>query len=227
MSKSEGNFFTIREVANRHEPEALRWFLLNTHYRTPINFEAEDCDSGVRYPALEEAEQRLCYAYTTRKRLSEALAVGKPGGEGDVIPEVAAFDEKFDGAMSDDFNTAAALGHAAELLTTVNKLLDQPKAVPKALRRRTLERIDRQLGRVASVLGVIAESPDAFLDRRRGRLCKHHGIDPAVIERRIEERNEARAAKDYARADTIRDELLAQKIEVMDSGGCSTWRVLE
>jgi cysteinyl-tRNA synthetase len=238
MSKSLGNFFTIRQVAERYEPEALRLFLLGTHYRSPIAFEVDATATGEpRFVSLEEAERRLSYSYGTRARLQAALAVGKPQsgvgrpegpkGEGAVMPEAGEFAARFQAAMDDDFNTAAALGHVAELLTFANKLLDQPSLCAKDVRRRTLQTIDAGLQRVAEVLGVFAEEPQAFLARRRTRLAALRGIDPAEVDRRIGERDASRKAKDFASADRIRTELAAGGVELMDGAGGTTWRISE
>ncbi len=229
MSKSLGNFFTIRQVLARHEPEALRLFLLGTHYRSPISFEVEPlADGEVRFANLEEAERRLGYAYTTLSRLNQALAVGKAAARpGEVLPSAADFMPRFNEAMDDDFNAAAALGHTSELLTMANKLLDQPKAASKKVRRRTLEDIRDALGVVHQVLGIFGQDPEAFLARRRASLCEARGIDPAEVEASIVERNEARKAKNFSRADEIRQEMVSRGVELMDGPAGTSWRVNE
>jgi cysteinyl-tRNA synthetase len=228
MSKSLGNFFTIREVCRIHEPEALRLFLLGTQYRSPISFDVERGEGGdARFASLEEAERRLAYIYTTLLRLREALATGKPAGAGEVLGPADGFMGRFDAAMDDDFNTAAALGHVAELLTLANRLLDQPKSAPKDVRRRTLESIDHGLRNTSAVLGVLAEDPAAYLLRRRTRLCASRGIDPSAVDRRLADRDLARRSKDFARADAIRQELAAGGVELMDGAAGTTWRISE
>ena len=228
MSKSLGNFFTIRQVCERYEPEALRLFLLGTHYRSPIAFEVDATPGGqARFVSLEEAERRLSYSYATLARLDAALATGKPAGKGTVLPEVAGFEGRLQAALDDDFNTAAALGHLAELLTFANKLLDQPGLCPKDVRRRTLESARAGLRRAAEVLGVLAEEPQAFLTRRRDRLAAARGIEGALVERRIAERAAARQAKDFAAADQVRQELADRGVELMDGPTGTTWRIAE
>jgi cysteinyl-tRNA synthetase len=229
MSKSLGNFFTIHEVCERHEAEALRFFLLGTHYRKPVNFEIDRVGDEVRFPGLEEAERRLAYSYRTVARLRDALSVGKPAAdEGEVIAPVDSYAERFHAAMRDDFNTAAALGYFSELLPLANKLLDQPKSAPKATRRRTLQRIAQASEEVVAVLGLLAEAPEAFLQRRRDKLCQLRGIDPALVAQRLTERADARASKDFARADAIRDELTQLGVEAMDRpDGTTSWTVRE
>jgi len=227
MSKSLGNFFTIRQVCERHEPEALRLFLLGTHYRSPLSFEIEAGDGSARFPSLEEAERRLSYVYATRSRLEGALAVGKSAGPGEVLPPAADFQQRFLETLDDDVNTAAALGLVSELLTLVNKLLDQPKSAAKDVRRRTLEAARDGLALVGEVLGVFAQSPEAFLERRRARLCTRRGIDPAAVAARIAERDQARRDKDFARGDAIRQELATTGVELMDGPTGTSWRVSE
>ena len=228
MSKSLGNFFTIREVLERHEPEALRLFLLGTHYRKPLSFEMEWLsEDDVRFVSLEDAELRLTYTYTTLDRIRQALAGGKQLGPGEVLAPVDDFAERFHAVMDDDFNTAAAVGLTSELLTLGNRLLDQPKSAPKKVRRRTLAAILEAMELVGEVLGVFATAPDVFLARLRSKLCSSRGIDPEQVQRSIEQRNEARKDKDFARADALRGELTAMGVELMDGPGGTTWRVAE
>jgi cysteinyl-tRNA synthetase len=227
MSKSLGNFFTIREVLAGHEPEALRLFLIGTHYRKPITFEVEALDGAARYVSLEDAEKRLAYTYTTLARIDAALAVGKEPGPGEVLAPADDFIERHDAALDDDFNTAAALGLCSELLTLANRLLDQPKSAPKAVRRRTLGAIRAGLDHVHRTMGIFGQEPSAYLERRRTRLCQVRGIDPVEVERRIAERTAARQQKDFAGADAIRDELAESGVELMDSPTGTTWRIAE
>ena len=106
--------------------------------------------------------------------------------------------------MDDDFNTAAALGHLYEAFVLANKLLDEPKAAAKDVRRRTLARLRRDLLKCGETLGIFQREPAAFLTARRERLCARRGIDAGAVEAQIQERAAARAAKDFARADDIR-----------------------
>ena len=232
MSKSLGNFFTIEQVLKRNAPEALRLFLLGTHYRKPIVFEVDvEVDvagnSQPLFVSLEDAEGRISYAYGTLFRVNQALAVGKPAGEGQLLPPADSFAERFEAALDDDFNTAAALGLTSELLTLANKLLDQPKSAPKDVRRRTLQQVQQAFVLVSQRLGVFGPDPEVYLEQRRARLCELRRLDPARVERRIAERTEARKARDFARADAIRDELTQMTVELMDSASGTTWRVAE
>ena len=228
MSKSLGNFFTIREVLARHEPEALRLFLLGTHYRKPLSFELERKDTGqVRFVSLEDADRRLNYTYTTLSRMAQALAVGKDPGPGEVLDPAGDFTERFTAALDDDFNTAAAVGHTSELLTLANRLLDQPTSAPKPVRRRTLQAILEGMALTSRVLGVFCEDPASFLLRRRHKLCQARQIDSGQVEQLINQRDEARKAKDFSRSDEIRQQLYEMGLELMDGPTGTTWRVEE
>jgi cysteinyl-tRNA synthetase len=129
-------------------------------------------------------------------------------------------------AMDDDFNTAAAIGQLYEAFVLANKLLDDPKAAPKDVRRRTLARLRRDLLKCGETLGIFQRDPEAFLRSRRDRQCARRRIDAAAVATRIQERAAARAAKDFARADEIRRTLQAQGIELMDGPTGTSWRVV-
>jgi cysteinyl-tRNA synthetase len=228
MSKSLGNFFTIQDVCEKHDPEALRLFLLGTHYRKPITFEVDSSEEGEPlYVSLEDAEGRLTYTYGTLSRIRQALSVGKPAGPGEVLPPADDCRQRFDEALDDDVNTAAALGLTSELLSLANRLLDQPKSAPKDVRRRTLAAILDAMDHVGRVLGVYARDPDDFLAQRRDKLCAARGIDHQEVERLIIQRSEARKAKSFEEADRIRQQLAEKSVELMVSPGGTTWRVNE
>jgi cysteinyl-tRNA synthetase len=227
MSKSLGNFFTIRQVLEHVDPEALRLFLLSVHYRSPVNFEVAEKDGQVRFPGLEEAWARLDYLYRTLARLGDALQVGKPAGDGPVVSPADTWLAEFTAAMDDDFNTAAALAALQSACTLANKLLDDPKAAAKDVRRRSLERLQRELGTAGQTLGLLQQPPPAFMERRRAMLCRLRGIDAVQVEQQLVARAAARAAKEFARADEIRAGLLARGIEIMDTPGGTTWRIAE
>jgi cysteinyl-tRNA synthetase len=237
MSKSLGNVVNIRRVAETHDLEALRLLLLGVHYRSPVAFEiARDAQGGVSYPDLDDAEARLEYFYRTLERIDNAAgpapaaisaAVPAPApGAGEIVPRGGTTRAAFQEAMDDDFNTAAALGHLYESFVLANKLLDEPKAVAKDVRRRTLAQLRADLRQCGATLGIFQRQPSAFLVARRERLCARRGIDVAIVEARITARAAARAAKDFARADELRDALRAEGIELMDTAAGSSWRVV-
>jgi cysteinyl-tRNA synthetase len=226
MSKSLGNVVTIRRVAETHDLEALRLLLISVHYRSPAGFTiARDAEGRSEYPELDEAEGRLEYFYRTLERLDQAVPAGAPEPGEVVAPAdrtLAAFRE----AMDDDFNTAAAVGHLYDSFVLANKLLDEPKAAAKDVRRRTLARLRHDLGACGHTLGIFQRPAAEFLLARRTRLCARRNIDAAAVEARITERAAARAAKDFARADDIRKALKETGIELMDTPAGTTWRVV-
>ncbi|HEY7376684.1 MAG TPA: cysteine--tRNA ligase [Polyangia bacterium] len=225
MAKSVGNIITIRKVAEGHDLEALRLWYLGVHYRSAVSFTVtlDENQKVVGYPELEEAEARLEYFYRTLARLAEA-----PAGDdkGTVLPEAEKTTSLFQEAMDDDFNTAAAIGQLYEAFVLANKLLDDPKAAAKDVRRRTLARLRGDLLKCGETLGIFQRDPAVFLLARRDRQCARRGIDAGAVEARIQERAAARAAKDFARADEIRKALREQGIELMDGPSGTTWRVI-
>jgi cysteinyl-tRNA synthetase len=222
MSKSLGNVVTIRRVAETHDLEALRLLLISVHYRSPANFTiARDGDGQAVYPDLDEAEARLDYFYRTLERLDAFLANAKAGE----APPASDLAVSVGSAMDDDFNTAAAIGHLYDAFVLANKLLDDPKAMPKPERHKTLAAIARDARGVGETLGIMRRLPAEFLLARRDRLCQRRKLDKTAVEARITARTAARQAKEFARADEIRAELKATGVELMDTPAGTTWRV--
>jgi cysteinyl-tRNA synthetase len=224
MSKSLGNVFSCPQVAGFAGPEALRFYVVSHHYRSPTNFEVASEEGAVVFRDLDVADRRLDYFYTTLQRIDDFVAAGGDGGAGDVVPEVRVLSESARAALADDVNTpivVAALGEAAKV---ANKLLDEGKGIDKALRRRSVAAFGRELRSVGSALGILGDVPADYLARRRDRLVERRRVDRGEIERRLADRADARRAKDFARADRLRDELRAMGIEVLDTPHGADWR---
>ena len=194
MSKSLGNFFTIREVLEKYQPEVVRYLLVSSHYRSPINY-SED--------SLKEAKGALERFYTALRGLPEVPAAG---GE--------AFVKRFGAAMDDDFNSPEACAALFDMAREVNRLRDTDQQAAAALAARL-----RELG---SVLGVLQMDPDAFL--QAGGAGK---VDAAEVEALIAARLQARAEKNWAESDRIRDQLTAMGVVLEDGKGGTTWRLSE
>jgi cysteinyl-tRNA synthetase len=209
MSKSLGNFFTIREVVARFDPEVMRLFLLGTHYRNPINYSDA---------ILEEAERRLRYLYRTLEKV-DRLAVGtSPAGEGGAVVEDARR------ALDDDFNAPQVLAILAEAFTAANALADRKgKKAPED--RARLAAFARDVRDIGTTLGLVQRPPLTALAALRAKAAARRGIDPADVEARIAERAAARKAKDFARGDAIRDELLARGVALLDGPEGTSWDV--
>jgi cysteinyl-tRNA synthetase len=184
MSKSLGNFFTIREVLERYDGETIRFFMLRTHYRSPFNF------SDVN---LDDAKQALRRLYTA---LDGKDAVDAPVDWNE--PHAAAFRR----AMNDDFNTPLALASLFELATDVNRSGSPREA--------------GQLKALAGTLGVLQQSPKAYLQAGAG-------LDQSAIGDWIRARDEAKLRKDYAEADRIRKVLFEQGVVLKDTPSGTTW----
>jgi cysteinyl-tRNA synthetase len=220
-------YFILRNVIEHVDPQGVRLWLLGTHYRAPLNFEiaADDENSAnpqVRFPGIEEAERRVEYFYETRARMAAKFPKAASTASPKVPDHIRAMREKFDAAMDDDLNTAGALAPVSDLFKRANELCDGGKQGAGEA-----QHVIDLIAHVTDVLGVAEGDPEPFFERVRTRRVKSRGIDPSEIDRLVNDRNDARKAKDFARADTIRNDLLARGIEVRDTpGGGSTWRAV-
>ena len=188
MSKSAGNFFTVRDIAKEFDLEAVRLFMLSVHYRNPVNFSRE---------LIQQAEAALTRLRTARKRLREAQRT-------DGTPEDAAFTAALDGyrarfedAMDDDLNTADALGALFELARACNTFVSQPRGGA------AIDAAAALFDRLCGVLGLLQHAQEEAV--------------PAEALELLEQRQQARAARDFARADALRDQLKALGYAVEDT----------
>lgn len=209
MSKSLGNFFTIREVLQKFDPEVVRFFILRAHYRSPLNYSdahLEDARQGLTrlYTALSGADETDSWA-----SWEQAVDCALLASEFEDIPNAAKAIAAFGQAMDDDFNTPIAIAALFDLATEVNK-------APDHLIKRQLAKTLRAL---ASSLGLLGRPPSELLQAGADRLDKNS------IQALITERASAKKAKDFARADQIRAQLAAQGVVLEDGPGGTTWRV--
>jgi cysteinyl-tRNA synthetase len=235
MSKSLGNFVTIAQVLERNDAEALRYFFLGQHYRSPVNFDLEKRGDGrVVFPGLDEAEKRVEYLYTTRETLVATAAGAAAGALGDSAHAhtVREAPDRVLAALDNDMNTSIALSVVGELARAGNEIAMQ---VPRLKKDPPRQAAARSLGAAAIEaldacclpMGLMQTPATAFFERTRARRLRIRGLDAAFIEARVAARNEARAARDFAQADAIRGELMALGVELQDvpGGGSTTWRI--
>lgn len=196
MSKSLGNFFTIREVSEVFDLEVLRFFLLGAHYRSPINYS---------YEVMEQTKAGLDRLYNVRNSLERYLESGKDGQENpEFLAEMEKLKVEFMEAMDDDLNTAAAVGVLFTMAKDINVLI---KKEPSQGTAKRCYEIFMELSRVLGILDRRAEDGD-----------------DQEIENLIQERQEARKNKDFKRADEIRDQLLSMNVLIEDTREGTLWK---
>ena len=199
MSKSAGNFFTVRDISEKYDLQVLRFFMLSAHYRSPLNFSADLMEA-----AKNGLERIVTAAEKLRDLQAKAAAEGMTEAEQASLVEAKTFMTKFEEAMEDDFNTADAISAIFEMVkyTNTNATADSSKAYVEALYA--------QLSQMADICGLILEKKAEILDEE--------------IENLIQERQQARKAKNFARADEIRNQLLEQGIILEDTREGVKWK---
>ena len=199
MSKSLGNFKTVRQISEEYDLQVLRFFMLSAHYRSPLNFSREMMDGAkASLDRILTAMDHLrdCLAAATERELTDTETA-----------ELAAFDalrEKFEAAMDDDFNTADAISAVFEMVKRANITVTKESAAAY------IRSVKELLEKLLDVLGIHAERKEESLDAR--------------VEALIEERQTARKEKNYARADEIRAELTAMGILLEDTKEGVKWK---
>ena len=199
MSKSLGNFFTVREIGEKYDLQVLRFFMLSAHYRSPLNFSAEIMESS------RNALERILTAADRLRELEQSAAEESLlEQEKEKRQEMKSFREKFQEAMDDDLNTADAISAVFELVKFANT-----EAVPEGSRE-FAGILRKELEELCGILGLKTERKAEVLDEE--------------IEEMIRQRQEARKARDFARADAIRNELLEKGILLEDTREGVKWK---
>jgi cysteinyl-tRNA synthetase len=199
MSKSLGNFFTVREISEKYDLQVLRFFMLTTHYRKALNFSAELMES-----AKTSLQRITTAAELLRERMASATSDDLTASEEAKIATLNQFRSNFEEAMDDDFNTADAITAIFDIVKFINTETDADSS--KAF----LQAIHDEFYQLADVLGIILEKKEEVLD--------------SEIEDLIHKRQEARKNKDFARADEIRDQLLSMGIQLKDTREGVKWQ---
>lgn len=218
MSKSLGNFFTIKEVLKEFDPEVLRVFLLSTHYRSPIEFSDEQ---------LKETESSVDRFYSTIQRIDDYIEMmgdfrkKELQKDDNFIDFIKGFKKNFEEAMDDDFNTALAIGHIFEFIREINKYLDKKPSGDKC--KELLGEAKSLLSKTCNVLNIFNRSPRqwyvSLLNIKKIGLTEEEIID------KIELRKQARKNKEWDLADSIRSELEGKGIILEDKRYRTDWKV--
>ncbi len=195
MSKSLGNFFTVREILRRYQPEEVRYFILSSHYRSPLNYSDDN---------LNKARGALQRLYTALRDTTPADAAA-PDSD---------FERRFRAAMDDDFNTPEALAVLFELTRAINRVREQDVA--------EAARLAATLHTLGGRLGILQADPEVYLQGPQGGV--EAGPDDASIDALVAQRDQARAERNWAEADRIRDQLAAMGIVLEDAAGGTLWR---
>lgn len=220
MSKSLGNFFTIRQVLELYHPLALRLFLMATHYRSPINYSDQQ---------LESASERVFYIYQTLHDCESITAQYDEASLKDSIPSeiatcVNTFQDESLISMSDDLHTNVALAAISEPLKTMNDLLHTRKGKKQQLRIESLAALEKTVRNILAILGLLPHSYSEALKQLGDFALRRAKLTEDQVLQKIEERNAARKNKEYEKSDSIRKDLAAVGIALMDSPEGTTWR---
>ena len=198
MSKSAGNFFTVREIGEKYDLQVLRFFMLSAHYRSPLNFSADLME------AAKNGLERILTAAENLKRLAGVATGEMTAAEKELFAQTDAYVEKYDAAMDDDFNTADAIAAIFEYVKFANTNVTAENS------KECIDMMYARLKQLCDVMGIIIEKEAEVLDEE--------------IEALIEERQAARKNKDFKRADEIRDQLLDMGIVLKDTREGVTWK---
>ena len=222
MSKSLGNFFTIRDILKTYDAEVLRFFILTAHYRSPIDFSDQN---------LDEARLGLSRFYQALAAADAFLQQGQAKSAGPEREEIAELSERatnlaarFKEAMDDDFNTALVIGHFFDLVRALNRVTAIPALVSDSAALAAVQSARNGMVQLGNVLGLFASDPQAWLEKQKHTGLGETGLSAEAIEELISARQNARANRDFARSDQIRDELAAKGILLLDSAQGTTWK---
>lgn len=214
MSKSLGNTTMIKDVLKGYHPEAVRLFLLANHYRSPIDYNEQ---------AMKEAAGNLDKLYALLRRVSDEF------GNLSIL-RLQSYNNKFGklfrefcAGIEDDFNTARGTAALFEALRATNRAIDE---MTEANAFESKIEIDTQvvdIFKMASILGILHENPYGYFDDKKEKA----GVDETRVEALIQERNDVRKAKNFQRADEIREELTAMGVAIEDGAGGTTWKMID
>ncbi len=226
MSKSLGNTLTIKQTLVAYHPEVVRFFILQRHYKSYIDFSDA---------AMAEARMGMERVYAALKGIKDArgeeadlsdLSEKDLDKEDEIVFEkVRTLPDRFTEAMDDDFNTPMALGYIFDIVRVINSYLPAKESPFTRGMLFTLSEARERIREAGKVLGLFLEDPDDYFAKDQEREVRKAGLDEEEIERLITERRQARDAKDWGRADEIRDLLVGKGIILKDTPTATTWKI--
>ncbi|HPS31015.1 MAG TPA: cysteine--tRNA ligase [bacterium] len=208
MSKSLHNFITVDDALEQYHAEVLRYFMLSTQYRTPIDFSMSN---------LKETEKKISYFYGTLKTLNQFAKTAAKVVRNDKATE---FINEFKEAMDDDFNSAKVVAAMVGLFKHLNEVLISKKTRPTPEECAGFAEVIKEAG---SVLGVLLKDPDKIISEIKEIQLKRYGISRSEIDQLIEKRKNFRAEKNFESADKMRDELLQKGVLIQDTPNGTEW----
>ena len=219
MSKSLGNFLTIRDVLRDYPAEVLRLFIFSTQYRNPLDFTEA---------ALQDARSGLDRIYECLAKIAR-LPAGVEDGPSVVskkdTAKLQSLNARFEQAMDNDFNTAQALGFLFDAIKVMNKIARLLPAMPAAVDVALLESSAATIRELTAILGVAGQDAEQYVAEKKEKLLASIDISEEEINRLIIQRNRARKNKDWAVSDAVRDQLLEHSIELHDGPEGTSWQV--
>lgn len=220
MSKSLGNFLTIRDILAHYHPEVLRFFIFSTQYRNPLDFSEEAMQNAMTgldrlYECIATVEGMRDDCSSESKQIASAKDIAK----------LTSMEERFQKAMNNDFNTALAQGILFESAKVMNKISRQIDKQPCQSDYDLLTTAAATIIRLASVMGILQEKAYDYLAAKKAAMLEQIDISEEEILQLIKERNQARDQKNWGRSDDIRDRLLAHNIELNDGAAGTGWSV--
>lgn len=220
MSKSLGNFLTIREVLDQYPAEALRLFAFSTQYRNPLDYSDE---------AMKDSVAGLERLYNCMAEIGQLPKTGIDNASSVISKKdrqkIESLADRFQKVMDNDFNTAQGLGLLFDMVKILNRLRQSLPESPATVDLKLLHTGAKTFKELTSIMGLLSENPVEHVKREREKVLSTLAISESEIEQLIAKRNEARNQKDWARADEIRDQLLESSVEIKDGPTGTTWVV--
>jgi len=220
MSKSLGNFLTIRDILKHYHPEVLRFFIFSTQYRNPLDFSEDAMQQAMT--GLERLYESIAAVEALSDDCSEeALPIASAAD----IKKLESMEDRFQTAMNNDFNTALAQGILFESAKVMNKIRRQIPGISSKLDYDLLTGAARTVVRLAYIMGILQEDAREYFSAKKTEMLAKIAISEEEIEKLIQERNQARDEKNWSRSDEIRDQLLKHNIELKDGSKGTVWSI--